>query len=73
MLTVKESDPKNAVASAQYDFMYDDAGWDWGWDNMIDRQWNCVSIGIVYDEYFLSWFRILKGGADDKVGNGGGE
>ena len=46
---LEEIDPKNAIASAQYNFMYDDAESDWGRDNIINKQWNCVSIDIVYD------------------------
>ena len=49
----REIDPKNAVVSAQYNFMYNESRIG-NRDNIIDRQWNYVSIGIVYDKYFCS-------------------
>jgi hypothetical protein len=50
----EEIDPQRSIATAQYNMMYDDADSNWGHrDNIVDKQWNCVSIGIAFDKYFF--------------------
>lgn len=50
----EEIDPRRSITTAQYGMMYDDADSNWGHrDNIVDKQWTCVSIGIAYDKYFF--------------------